>query len=125
MLARIPDEGASMPPIDVRLRGDRLSIGLVYENEVLNVSAAALWQHSRAAPSVAAAVAGTKGSAPKDLRISDVQLIGRYGLNIAFSDGDARGIYPWEFLSSLAERETGLDPDGTSKIFHSSAEMQP
>ena len=114
-----------MPPSDVRLRGDRLSIALEYENEVLNVSAAALWQHSRAAPSLAAALAGTKGTAPQGLRISDVQLIGRYGLNIAFSDGDARGIYPWEFLRSLAERGTGLNPDSTSKIIHSSAEMQP
>src|SRR5258708_6407863 len=114
-----------MPPSDVRLRGDQLSISLVYETEVLNETAAALWQNSRAAQSLAAGLAGTKGSAPQGLRISDVQLIGRYGLNIAFSDGDARGIYPWEFLRSLAERGTGLNPEGTSKMIHSSAEMQP
>ena len=28
--------------------------------------------------------------------------VGHYGVNIAFSDGHARGIYPWDYLRELA-----------------------
>lgn len=33
-----------------------------------------------------------------DLRIVSVTPIGLYAINIAFSDGHARGIYPWSLL---------------------------
>jgi DUF971 family protein len=34
--------------------------------------------------------------------IADVRLIGDHALNIAFSDGHDRGIYPWSYLRELA-----------------------
>ena len=36
------------------------------------------------------------------VRITDVQAVGNYGLNLAFSDGQDRGIYPWAYLRQLA-----------------------
>jgi DUF971 family protein len=33
--------------------------------------------------------------------IERVSSIGSYGINIGFSDGHARGIYPWAYLSKL------------------------
>jgi DUF971 family protein len=33
--------------------------------------------------------------------IEHVSPIGHYGINIGFSDGHARGIYPWAYLSQL------------------------
>jgi DUF971 family protein len=33
--------------------------------------------------------------------IERVSPIGSYGINIGFSDGHARGIYPWAYLSQL------------------------
>jgi DUF971 family protein len=33
--------------------------------------------------------------------IEQVSPIGSYGINIGFSDGHARGIYPWAYLSQL------------------------
>ncbi|MES3022482.1 MAG: DUF971 domain-containing protein [Pseudomonadota bacterium] len=51
-----------------------------------------------------------------DLRIDGIRPIGRYAVQLVFSDGHARGIYPWELLRSVAVR--GLDvpatPSGTS-----------
>lgn len=35
------------------------------------------------------------------IAIERVSPIGSYGLNIGFSDGHARGIYPWAYLSKL------------------------
>ncbi|MGH8780134.1 gamma-butyrobetaine hydroxylase-like domain-containing protein [Paraburkholderia sp.] len=37
---------------------------------------------------------------PQDVAIVDVQPMG-YGVQIAFSDGHAQGIYPWTFLRTL------------------------
>lgn len=39
-----------------------------------------------------------------DIRIIAVHPIGAYAVNIVFSDGQDRGIYPWPFLAELAER---------------------
>lgn len=33
--------------------------------------------------------------------IAEVTSMGHYGLNISFSDGHARGIFPWSYLSRL------------------------
>jgi DUF971 family protein len=35
--------------------------------------------------------------------IAEVRPVGGYAINIAFSDGHDRGIYPWSFLAQLAE----------------------
>jgi prepilin-type processing-associated H-X9-DG protein len=36
------------------------------------------------------------------LSIKTIGVIGDYAINIVFADGHARGIFPWEFLRSLA-----------------------
>lgn len=58
---------------------------------------------------------GLLAPAAKDLSIEDVSAIGRYGINVAFSDGHDRGIYPWIMLRehALASRsgaEISCDP---------------
>ena len=47
---------------------------------------------------------------PDDLRITDVHVVGGYAINLAFSDGHDRGIYPWTYLRLLSDAEA--DPDG-------------
>jgi DUF971 family protein len=37
----------------------------------------------------------------KDLEITDVRLVGRYALNICFSDGHETGIYSFKYLYEL------------------------
>lgn len=45
------------------------------------------------------------GTAPSGgtAMLVDLQPVGDYGLALAFSDGHARGIYPWAYLRTLAE----------------------
>ena len=40
-------------------------------------------------------------SASADIQISDVRQVGHTGLNICFSDGHDRAIYPYSYLQSL------------------------
>jgi DUF971 family protein len=35
------------------------------------------------------------------LRVVRIELVGEQGLTLAFSDGHARGIYPWAYLRQL------------------------
>lgn len=39
--------------------------------------------------------------APQSVVVTDLQSMG-YGVRIVFSDGHARGIYPWAYLAQLA-----------------------
>jgi DUF971 family protein len=39
------------------------------------------------------------------LTISEVSWVGGYGINVAFSDGHSRGIYPFSYLSEIASQE--------------------
>lgn len=41
---------------------------------------------------------------PSALRIARITPIGNYALNIAFSDGHDRGVYPWPLLEELAQK---------------------
>jgi DUF971 family protein len=45
-----------------------------------------------------------------DVRITGVSVIGNYAVNIEFSDGERRGLYPWEMLAAL-ERRGGCADD--------------
>lgn len=38
-----------------------------------------------------------------DIKIGQFSFMGGYAINIAFSDGHARGIYPWAFLVGLSD----------------------
>src|SRR5690242_2498698 len=46
---------------------------------------------------------------PSDLVIRRVTPIGNYAINIAFSDGHDRGVYPWALLAALAQRPNAED----------------
>lgn len=37
--------------------------------------------------------------------------MGHYGINIVFSDGHARGIFPWAYLAELSEKAGSTAPD--------------
>lgn len=52
-----------------------------------------------------ARIDGTFAPATQGLEIEQATPIGHYGLNIAFSDGHARGIFPFAYLAELAAFE--------------------
>lgn len=35
------------------------------------------------------------------VRVEDLKTVGAYGVQLIFSDGHERGIYPWEYLRTL------------------------
>jgi DUF971 family protein len=38
-------------------------------------------------------------------KITDIRMVGQYAAQIIFSDGHARGIFPWQFLKDLSDEE--------------------
>ncbi|MEX3956704.1 gamma-butyrobetaine hydroxylase-like domain-containing protein [Trinickia sp. EG282A] len=46
-------------------------------------------------------LAGDEVRAAEGVSVTDLQSMG-YGMQIVFSDGHARGIYPWTYLAQLA-----------------------
>jgi DUF971 family protein len=63
-----------------------------------------LWAECPSAAGRIRRIRGLDKRAPDPLRITAVREIGAYGVNIAFSDGHDRGIYPWTYLRTLAAR---------------------
>lgn len=47
-----------------------------------------------------------EASVPDDLTISDMSLVGRYALNVAFSDGHNTGLYTFETLRDVGSPES-------------------
>lgn len=68
------------------------------------LSASLLWAECPSAQGRVRRERGLHRKPPEGLVITAVNPIGSYGINIAFSDGHARGIYPWAYLASLAQK---------------------
>lgn len=68
------------------------------------LDAALLWAECPSAQGRVRRQRGEHLAPPHDLAITSVRGIGSYGVNVAFSDGHDRGIYPWSYLATLAER---------------------
>jgi len=66
------------------------------------LTAASLRDLCQSAKSKRLILQGLSVPAGGSLRIEDASLIGRYGINIVFSDGHDRGIYPWVLLREHA-----------------------
>jgi DUF971 family protein len=64
--------------------------------------AVALRSACRCAHCVRARIDGKFSDAPADITITGCWRIGHYAINVGFSDGHARGIYPWSYLLELA-----------------------
>lgn len=35
--------------------------------------------------------------------LTEIRLVGQYGIQLIFSDGHARGIYPWPYLQTISD----------------------
>ncbi len=65
-------------------------------------------QRLRASCRCASCVQGRRANAPTmpppiQTRLTSVDEVGNYGLNLGFNDGHARGIYPWSYLRTILE----------------------
>jgi DUF971 family protein len=92
-------------PHEIRLAPDRRSLFIDWgEGRADQASAAALREACRASRSVRAQLDGWAVLAPADLTIVDVRPVGHYAINLVFSDGHDRGIYPWRYLKEISGR---------------------
>ncbi len=63
-----------------------------------------LREHCRCAACRQRQRTGTLADAlPAHLRLSEIHTVGEQGLNLVFSDGHGRGIYPWPYLRELGD----------------------
>ncbi len=95
----IPDA----PPDEVIVRAARSQLALVFAESALTIGAPRLRAACRCADCRRERI--DRGAAPNtvDTTIAEVRLVGDHALNIAFSDGHDRGIYPWSYLRELAQ----------------------
>jgi prepilin-type processing-associated H-X9-DG protein len=90
-------------PETVILQRDRSGLRLVWPSGAeRDIDAARLRTACRCADCVRARVDGTIPEPFDDLAIAEIAPIGDYAINIVFTDGHARGIFPWAYLRELA-----------------------
>lgn len=67
------------------------------------------WSHRqvraacKCSPCQAARLRGIAAPFADDVVIEEIRPIGHYAVQLVFSDGHERGIYPWELLRALGE----------------------
>jgi DUF971 family protein len=110
-----PNMSARTPPLsqpasglgtldEIRKGEGATSLRLSFEGGTTVVLCASLlWLECRSAEGVLRRLGGVP--APENLTITALQAVGDYAINIAFSDGELRGIYPFSFLADLAARQ--------------------
>lgn len=72
-----------------------------------SISNAFLREHCECAQCKSLRRKGERGAIPADLRIAEIHPVGAYAVQLVFSDGHRRGIYPWAYLRELCESGTG------------------
>lgn len=108
-----------MQPTDITVPADRSSLEITWSDGMRqSLSAPALRQMSRSARSENARLKGWDVPAEEGLTITSVEAVGVYAINIVFSDGYAKGIYPWEMLRGAigALAFKGIDPTVVNAI---------
>lgn len=70
----------------------------------LSLAADLLWRECPSARGRRRRIDDPWGAAPPGISVTRLNPVGLYGVNIAFSDGHDRGIFPWVFLAALARR---------------------
>lgn len=91
-------------PREIRLTDARRRLDVIWEDGTASrLSAATLRSHSRGADAARAEIDAEIDALPTDLTIAQVLPIGGYAVNLVFSDGHRRGIYPWPYLRALAD----------------------
>jgi DUF971 family protein len=95
---------ALMLPKEIRLAKNRASLEIEWDDGAMQrLRAPILRANCRSSSAIRQSLAGRAAAEPSDLRITRIEPVGSYAVNLAFSDGEERGIYPWSLLRSLGE----------------------
>jgi DUF971 family protein len=101
-----PPFDVTAAPVTVVLKADRMRLHLVWRNgEKAEVSAARLRASCRCAWCTRARIEGAFSASLDDVAIDQLAPVGEYAINIVFSDGHARGIFPWTHLREIAQSD--------------------
>lgn len=93
------------PPVEVRLAANRDSLTLVWPDGALDtLDPTSLRAACRCADCIKHRHDGTFPADFSKLTIAGLETMGTHALNIRFSDGHARGIFPWSYLKRLSIR---------------------
>lgn len=92
----------ALPPSEIRLVQQGRAIQLVWSDQgPIFLTAATLRALCRCAECTSARRRGSVTATAPDVTIADIQPIGAGALNLHFSDGHRRGIFPFSWLASL------------------------
>jgi DUF971 family protein len=94
---------AQDPPEQIVVSADRSELRLVWPGRTLALTAPRLRAACRCADCRRARIDRDGEPVTECVALADVRLVGDHALNIAFSDGHDRGIYPWSYLRELAQ----------------------
>ncbi|MFG1346647.1 gamma-butyrobetaine hydroxylase-like domain-containing protein [Xanthobacter autotrophicus DSM 431] len=92
---------------EIRLGKDRRSLDIAFSCGPApafraRLSAATLRAACRCAPCTAARAQGWFEADVSGITLADIAPFGAHGLNLTFSDGHARGVFPFAYLAALA-----------------------
>lgn len=89
-------------PRELTVSADRSKLSIMWaDGDQTNISARLLREAGRSSDAVRARLDGGGSHGDSSALISTVELVGHYAVNIVFSDGYDRGIYPWSYLRGL------------------------
>jgi DUF971 family protein len=93
------------PPQELKLRSDRQVLSVTWDDgRTDHLPAALLRRSSRGAAAIRDEIDRGEPREFEDILLTDVRQIGAYAVQLSFSDGHDRGIYPWAYLRDLAAR---------------------
>lgn len=92
-----------MIPQQIILQPENLVLN--WGDKTFSLSADVLRRNCRCTNCRAATLKGIEISLPAELKLTGSEAIGHYGLQLRFSDGHDRGIYPWNYLHELTEAQ--------------------
>lgn len=91
-------------PVDIAVSDDLAFLDLArVQGDVVRISAERLRGACKCAHCLRARIDGVFPQRFEAIAIVQVAPVGGYAINIQFSDGHARGIYPWPYLFGLNE----------------------
>jgi DUF971 family protein len=92
---------AQTTPLTISIADSGKALRMAYEDSEHWIPASRLRTACRCAHCTRARIDGRFPSAFEGVTIQSLSPMGQYGLNIGFSDGHGRGIYPWSYLDEL------------------------
>ena len=94
-----------MVPTEILLSRDKKALTVHWaDQQSANLPAPFLRENCQSAGSKRARLEHREAAPSTALVINEIHPIGSYAINLVFSDGHDRGIYPWPYLRELSEK---------------------